>query len=316
MRIRKRFLHSSLSSLPLSDPQLTRSPVVQPQLPGGVQVQPQANLGNPQPCHLANPTIGSERARWVSTQTELKVEGEEVKEGRCVEEEGKSSNDTGKGGSILGTVVGTALLPPLPGSSDQERWDVVDKSVPLKKRRVSFERERETKVKAKMKSKTNKKLLPVQCENGDEEQEEEEDDDDDDGGKEGSGSSSKNVGGLKKLKRGNVIMEGSRCSRVNGRGWRCFQQTLVGYSLCEHHLGKGRLRSMTSVRSRATKKVESECESEVLLKQNGDYDFEDDDETTKKKVKLGVVKARSMSSLLGQTNNAMAVVDSVKNIGV
>ena len=44
-------------------------------------------------------------------------------------------------------------------------------------------------------------------------------------------------------------MEGSRCSRVNGRGWRCCQQTLVGYSLCEHHLGKGRLRSMTNVRS-------------------------------------------------------------------
>ena len=47
-------------------------------------------------------------------------------------------------------------------------------------------------------------------------------------------------------KRGNTIMEGSRCSRVNGRGWRCCQPTLVGYSLCEHHLGKGRLRSMTT----------------------------------------------------------------------
>ncbi|XP_042466773.1 uncharacterized protein LOC122049455 [Zingiber officinale] len=42
-----------------------------------------------------------------------------------------------------------------------------------------------------------------------------------------------------------VVMEGSRCSRVNGRGWRCGQQTLVGYSLCEHHLGKGRLRNMS-----------------------------------------------------------------------
>ncbi|KAK1620359.1 hypothetical protein QYE76_025876 [Lolium multiflorum] len=37
-----------------------------------------------------------------------------------------------------------------------------------------------------------------------------------------------------------VLLEGSRCSRVNGRGWRCSQPTLVGYSLCEHHLGKGR----------------------------------------------------------------------------
>uniref|UniRef100_A0ACD5YU29 Uncharacterized protein n=1 Tax=Avena sativa TaxID=4498 RepID=A0ACD5YU29_AVESA len=40
-----------------------------------------------------------------------------------------------------------------------------------------------------------------------------------------------------------VLLEGSRCSRVNGRGWRCSQPTLVGYSLCEHHLGKGRLQS-------------------------------------------------------------------------
>uniref|UniRef100_A0ACD5YU34 Uncharacterized protein n=1 Tax=Avena sativa TaxID=4498 RepID=A0ACD5YU34_AVESA len=47
-----------------------------------------------------------------------------------------------------------------------------------------------------------------------------------------------------KRRRGQAVMlEGSRCSRVNGRGWRCSQPTLVGYSLCEHHLGKGRLQS-------------------------------------------------------------------------
>lgn len=40
--------------------------------------------------------------------------------------------------------------------------------------------------------------------------------------------------------------EGSQCRRRNGRGWRCSQRTLVGYSLCEHHLGKGRLRSINS----------------------------------------------------------------------
>ncbi|KAE8796792.1 hypothetical protein D1007_28088 [Hordeum vulgare] len=51
-------------------------------------------------------------------------------------------------------------------------------------------------------------------------------------------------GGAKKKRRGPpVLMEGSRCSRVNGRGWRCSQPTLVGYSLCEHHLGKGRQKS-------------------------------------------------------------------------
>ncbi|RLN13287.1 hypothetical protein C2845_PM09G05560 [Panicum miliaceum] len=50
-------------------------------------------------------------------------------------------------------------------------------------------------------------------------------------------------GGAKKRRGPAVLLEGSRCSRVNGRGWRCSQPTLVGYSLCEHHLGKGRMRS-------------------------------------------------------------------------
>lgn len=44
----------------------------------------------------------------------------------------------------------------------------------------------------------------------------------------------------------NSEVEGSQCRRRNGRGWRCSQRTLVGYSLCEHHLGKGRLRSINS----------------------------------------------------------------------
>jgi hypothetical protein len=52
-----------------------------------------------------------------------------------------------------------------------------------------------------------------------------------------------NSGASKKRRGPAVLLEGSRCSRVNGRGWRCSQPTLVGYSLCEHHLGKGRARS-------------------------------------------------------------------------
>ena len=50
----------------------------------------------------------------------------------------------------------------------------------------------------------------------------------------------KSDGGPKRRRGPAVLLEGSRCSRVNGRGWRCSQPTLVGYSLCEHHLGKGR----------------------------------------------------------------------------
>jgi len=39
------------------------------------------------------------------------------------------------------------------------------------------------------------------------------------------------------------LMAGSRCSRKNGRGWRCSQTTLMGYALCQYHLGKGRMKS-------------------------------------------------------------------------
>ncbi|KAM0824839.1 hypothetical protein ACQ4PT_069940 [Festuca glaucescens] len=40
--------------------------------------------------------------------------------------------------------------------------------------------------------------------------------------------------GPKRRHRLAVRLEGSRCSRVNGRGWRCCQPMLFGYSLCHH----------------------------------------------------------------------------------
>lgn len=171
----------------------------------------------------------------------------------------------------------------------------------------------------------------------------------------GSGTSS-----AKKRGRGGGLMEGSRCSRVNGRGWRCCQQTLVGYSLCEHHLGKGRLRSMTSVRSRSlasststttsttASNTANQCHNKspltssstgssmlqekdkdtkkpvVIHEVDGDKAHEEDQEqvvvveekkpvtvvtTTKKRMKLGMVKARSISSLLGQSDSAVSVSD-------
>ncbi|KQK19083.1 uncharacterized protein LOC104581615 [Brachypodium distachyon] len=62
----------------------------------------------------------------------------------------------------------------------------------------------------------------------------------------GGGAGASAGGGAKKRRGPAVLLEGSRCSRVNGRGWRCSQPTLVGYSLCEHHLGKGRTRSASA----------------------------------------------------------------------
>lgn len=151
----------------------------------------------------------------------------------------------------------------------------------------------------KMKTKMNKKLNDVVKEIGNNKR---------------RGGNNKNKGG--------AIMEGSRCSRVNGRGWRCCQQTLVGYSLCEHHLGKGRLRSISSVRSRSflgssstttapanTGNNETKPFSSSNLFQESGTVVEDVDgekplmrtAATKKRMKLGMVKARSISSLLGQT---------------
>ncbi|RWW51827.1 hypothetical protein BHE74_00041787 [Ensete ventricosum] len=111
-----------------------------------------------------------------------------------------------------------------------------------------------------------------------------------------------------------VLMEGSRCSRVNGRGWRCCQQTLVGYSLCEHHLGKGRLRSMSSVRGQlgtskpkwsangrngvvpSTSPEQRRQHPPAVAADNGMQKMEE----TKK---IGMVKARSISSLLDNTKH-------------
>jgi len=169
------------------------------------------------------------------------------------------------------------------------------------------------KVKAKMNTKMNKKCS-LGRDDGDEE--------------------SETKGNIKKkiTKRGSALMEGSRCSRVNGRGWRCCQQTLVGYSLCEHHLGKGRLRSMTSVRNRSNyigfstttapnNVVDSALSSNSDLEKKTVYENDDkldnDDEKkpmiiAKKRMKLGMVKARSMSSLMGQTDNKVVVKENNK----
>lgn len=212
------------------------------------------------------------------------------------------------------------------------RWSEGDKAFPPKKRRGTFEsatednsdeeeedyeEEKNSKMKMKrMKTKMNRKCSR-RGEGGEEEEEEYEE--------EVTRETKAEVHIGKKRVRGGALMEGSRCSRVNGRGWRCCQQTLVGYSLCEHHLGKGRLRSMTSVRNKSvgttsgapkSNMPKSEHSSE---KQNSftedplEKDAEHIDEkkpviVTKRRMKLGMVKARSISSLLGQTNTEIVVI--------
>ncbi|KAF5202842.1 Wrc protein [Thalictrum thalictroides] len=93
----------------------------------------------------------------------------------------------------------------------------------------------------------------------------------------------------KKADKVSTMMAGSRCSRVNGRGWRCCQETLVGYSLCEHHLGKGRLRNKikSTIEKQQGTTISTLLSSKPIM-------------ITKEAKKIGVVKARSLRSLLGQ----------------
>nr|GMD39731.1 WRC protein [Ipomoea batatas] len=199
---------------------------------------------------------------------------------------------------------------PFSSSHQDGRWCGGEREVPLKKRRGNgFEKYETTNKPPKMKSKTNKKCVQESGNGGDH---------------------VAAAAAVKKSKRGSEIVEGSRCSRVNGRGWRCCQQTLVGYSLCEHHLGKGRLRSVNAVKNRqmgestnaktkphnaeesAETSWDSSKEKPLLLLENSDDDDDDNNERekpssgAKKRVKLGMVKARSISSLLGQTDNLVA----------
>lgn len=296
MRIRKRQLSFSLSS----DPQFNRPPVV--------QLPPLNNPPHPS-SDRPNPLIGDSINYSEQDNCLVLKSGETAAEEERGEVE-RRSNDTRKK-SILG-----AEVPPSgSGFSQQavERWYGEEKAFPLKKRRGSLEEtEKDNKKEsARMKTKMNKKCVQEH-----------------DNGKVETKPDNVNVTpGAKKRGRGGALMEGSRCSRVNGRGWRCCQQTLVGYSLCEHHLGKGRLRSMSSVRSRslavtsssvaADRNEDSETisigSSSLLVEkkasgEDGDGNFIEDEEKprvmiTKKKTKLGVVKARSINSLLGQTIN-------------
>ncbi|KAK9291246.1 hypothetical protein L1049_009434 [Liquidambar formosana] len=164
-------------------------------------------------------------------------------------------------------------------SAEMGHWCEEDREIPLKKRRASFKGKvsKESMMEKEESSRTNvrvrrrRKQKWVESEDGKEEEK---------------------VQDGQKREGGSWKMDGLRCSRKNGRGWRCWQQALVGYSMCEHHLEKGRLKRMSNVRSR---------------RKDEEYDEEEDgdDESgcmgAKKRKKIGVVKARSMSSLLGQT---------------
>ncbi|KAL5719651.1 hypothetical protein ACHQM5_012404 [Ranunculus cassubicifolius] len=137
----------------------------------------------------------------------------------------------------------------------------------------------------------------------------------------------------KKADKDSVMTEGARCSRVNGRGWRCCQPTLVGYSLCEHHTSKGRIRSTTGNTAACIDVVKEEkvgsplssSPSPSLSPSPSSSSISVNEKPLmktimKRKKKGGVGKARSISSILGQTEPQCApplpiqIVDSVTGL--
>ncbi|XP_068659788.1 uncharacterized protein [Aristolochia californica] len=219
---------------------------------------------------------------------------------RDAEEERCSAREKGNNGRNGST------KPPSAETSTDGRWEEREKVIPLKKRKGSLEwggeataAEKQKKVKTKTKRPTKKKV-----------QKEEKEEEKPAGAASEAAEVIASVG--KKGRRGNnsELMEGSRCSRINGRGWRCCQQTLVGYSLCEHHLGKGRLRSMNSFPSRPSSV--SRPAADPKNDNAGSSDKSEAQTAASKgatKKKIGMVKARSISSLLGLSTAAILSTD-------
>ncbi|KAK7355096.1 hypothetical protein VNO80_14341 [Phaseolus coccineus] len=358
MRIRKRQVPFPLLPVTHSDPNLiNRSPLMvqlkdatttslQPSCTFGSAAAPSPLLDPSQPSDhhplppIGKPTNGSDESpgegETQNLRQQRKKQGDSLMEDERREEQGggHKGNDTRRGRISWSETVS----PPSPPKQDG-RWSEGDKAFPPKKRRGTFESATEDnsdeeeendddKKSSKMKMKRMKTKMNRKCsrrgDSNNEGGEEEEDEYEEEVTRE---KPEVHIG--KKRVRGGALLEGSRCSRVNGRGWRCCQQTLVGYSLCEHHLGKGRLRSMTSVRNKsvgttsgAPKSNMPKSESSIEKQTAKSSSFTEDplgkdaehiDEkkpviVTKRRMKLGMVKARSISSLLGQTNTEIVAI--------
>ncbi|KAF8043777.1 hypothetical protein BT93_A1945 [Corymbia citriodora subsp. variegata] len=342
MRIRKRQVHlplSALSPVPLPDPRSSRSCLVQlrpahddDEADGLTSSQPSDRPNRPP--QLAGPELGGRDSSDFAAAREESKRKRDFPELLLLQgEEEDGGEHKGNDSSALSVEYPSRSLANSSPSYYQERWDEGERAFPLKKRRGSLGEN----VMLDVKDGGGKKMKPTKSGNArtskrDARRDDSDKDDDgefEEGRGQGGGEEKKIVVGIessgaKKRGRGGALMEGSRCSRVNGRGWRCCQQTLVGYSLCEHHLGKGRLRSMTSVRSKSKRPNSSsssqanellpeeralDSPSKVQGAEDGDEEDDgniEDKAAVKKKVKLGMVKARSMSSLLGQASSATA----------
>ncbi|XP_022864691.1 uncharacterized protein LOC111384618 [Olea europaea var. sylvestris] len=194
MRIRKRFAPSYFSSEPLADLHLNQS------LSNGNQAKPESDQPSNPPQQPSDQNMVI--IKW-ALHPNAAITGKR-KEMESGEDEEKPSSDDIRNARILVQEVDIKFLQPSSSSDPADgRWREEDKIVPLKKRKGTLNRcaSNETLTKARMKSKTNKKCVQEKADH--------------------DGNYCPNK------KRANVILEGSRCSRVNGRGWRCCQPTLL-----------------------------------------------------------------------------------------
>ncbi|KAH7855750.1 hypothetical protein Vadar_028426 [Vaccinium darrowii] len=98
-----------------------------------------------------------------------------------------------------------------------------------------------------------------------------------------------------------------RCHRNSGSGWRCSRPTILGLSLCEHHLSQSRVKNRNYARIRNQRNGPKKNINNVkkvytsLYLEAEEEEEEWDDVDDKGFEKRGVMKARSINSLLSQT---------------
>ncbi|XP_023916832.2 uncharacterized protein LOC112028377 [Quercus suber] len=140
-------------------------------------------------------------------------------------------------------------------------WSEEEKAFPLKKRRASF-------IRLMLKNESTRK------------QEKEE-------------------MGKKSTSTGAIANDEWRCVRSNGKKWRCWQSALEGYAQCEYHLNQERVRNMRHIcKQRQAAQISSKAEKvlETSLYGEDEFNSDDDDDVGFEVGKVGLVKARSITS--------------------
>lgn len=160
-------------------------------------------------------------------------------------------------------------------------WCEEDKLFPLKKRRASFT----SKVRARMAAdREQKESVREPTRNTEKTWVKHYDDPENDEEQEKNEAKKKQSG----EGGGKIQVANSRCSRNSGTGWRCNRPASLGHVRCEYHLNRARYAQNRNRRTRHKNNISLYSEEE---EEDNGMGFD----------KRGVVKARSINCLLGQT---------------